>query len=326
MKDFDYQSFWDDSDYSLKNYIDETPTDKIILKVEQELGNKLPKSYIEFMKQHNGGMVQKSWFLTSNFEVVIIEGFLSIGEEKIKGLLGEHGSQFWINEWEYPNIGIYICDTISGGHDMIALDYTECKCSEEPTVVWIAQENEYEKTFLAKNFETFIKSLKDADLMEEFDELNDKVENILYKLLLKHLKSINIKEEIYCLNICYGSEYIMPPFFSFGESSLKKEWLKEIPKTIEKYLWNFAEYGVDEYELQIDKKTQELFDEYNQLATELELWDVQIRTILRVTKKLKNHLLDFNWNMSDDFIVIATDLEQVDVDKNFEFIGNENNN
>jgi hypothetical protein len=29
----------------------------------------------------------------------------------------------WINEWEYPNIGIYFGNCPSGGHDMIALDY-----------------------------------------------------------------------------------------------------------------------------------------------------------------------------------------------------------
>jgi hypothetical protein len=32
----------------------------------------------------------------------------------------------WINEWEYPNIGIYFGNCPSGGHDMIALDYRTC--------------------------------------------------------------------------------------------------------------------------------------------------------------------------------------------------------
>ena len=206
---------------------------------------------------------------------------------------------------------------------MIALDYSKCEKEGEPQVVWIAQEDDYYKHFLAKDFETFISLLRDAELMEEFNELTKEIEEKLFELLLKYMKEITIEKEIYCLNISYGSESnnIIPPFFSFGESYQREEWRKNIPKKIEWYLWNFAEYGVEEYELSLDSQTRKLFDRYNQIATELRLWDIQIRTVLNVTKRLKKHISKFNWNKSDDFVVIATDLEQVDVEKNFEFLG-----
>ena len=196
FKNFDHQSFGLECDYSSKTYEENAPSDEMILKVEEELGYKLPKSYVEFMKEHNGGMVQKSCFLSNNFELILIEGFLSIGEGKIKSLLGEHGSKFWVEEWEYPDIGIYICDTISGGHDMVALDYSKCGKSGEPSVVWIAQENEYEKTILAKNFQVFVEGLRDADLMEEFNELKDEVEDRLFELYSSNNKDKNIEEYI----------------------------------------------------------------------------------------------------------------------------------
>ena len=47
-------------------------------------------------------------------------------QEKSCSLCGELGSQFMIDEWEYPAIGVAICDCPSAGHDMIFLDYRDC--------------------------------------------------------------------------------------------------------------------------------------------------------------------------------------------------------
>ena len=49
-------------------------------------------------------------------------------------------SQFWIDEWGHPPIGIYFADCPSAGHDMIALDYRDCGKSGEPCVVHVDQE------------------------------------------------------------------------------------------------------------------------------------------------------------------------------------------
>ena len=138
------------------------------------------------------------------------------------------------------------------------------------------------------------------------------------------LKKITIAEEIYCLNICYGSEELIPPLFTFGESRDREEWLKNQSKDIETYLWNIAEYSYVDKEFKVEEKeTKELFYRYNKLASELELWSIQIQTILTVAKKLKKYLSEFDWNMSDDFVIAVTDLEQMDVRKNFEFLNDE---
>jgi hypothetical protein len=62
--DFDFSDFWDDDQYSLENYVEETPSDELIKSVEEELGYKLPNSYIALMKLHNGGMPLKTCFPT----------------------------------------------------------------------------------------------------------------------------------------------------------------------------------------------------------------------------------------------------------------------
>lgn len=166
-----FNEFWDDDEYAKKEYISEPPSDDVIAQLEKELGYKLPASYIWLMKKHNGGIPFKDCFPTNkptswSGDHIAISGIYGIGYEKPNSIGGEFGSQFWIDEWEYPNIGIAICDCPSAGHDMIFLDYRDCGPDGEPCVVHIDQENDYEVTWLAKDFETFIKGLVSGDVFE----------------------------------------------------------------------------------------------------------------------------------------------------------------
>ena len=168
---FDLNNFWEDDDYARKNYTEEPPTDDLIAEIEQELGYKLPESYIWLMKQHNGGTPMNTCFPTKEptswaDDHVAITGISGIGRQKTYSICGELGSKFMMEEWGYPNIGIAICDCPSAGHDMIFLDYRTCGTLGEPQVVHIDQEYDYKITFLAENFETFIRGLVNDDRFE----------------------------------------------------------------------------------------------------------------------------------------------------------------
>ena len=161
---FDFENFWNDTQYAQETYVDNPPSDELIADVEQELGYNLPASYIWLMKQHNGGIPVNTCFPTNTptswaEDHVAIAGILGIGREKDNSLCGCFGSQFMIDEWEYPDIGVAICDCPSAGHDMIFLDYRECGTEGEPKVVHIDQDNDYEITLLADTFEDFIRGL-----------------------------------------------------------------------------------------------------------------------------------------------------------------------
>lgn len=164
LDDFDFEGFWNDCDYSLKEYVGNIPTDKDIADIETELGYRLPPSYKLLIKQHNGGMLQKNCFenplqrdwTPENFG---IEGIYGVDRAKPCSLCGNRGSKFWVAEWGYPDIGVTICDCPSGGHDMIFLDYSDCGPQGEPCVVHIDQESNYEITYLADNFDAFIRGL-----------------------------------------------------------------------------------------------------------------------------------------------------------------------
>ena len=178
---FDLTNFWDDNWYALKEYISEPPSDELIASVEEELGYKLPAAYIWLMKQHNGGIPVNTCYPCDEptcwaDDHVAITGIFGIGREKSCSLCGELGSQFMIDEWEYPAIGVAICDCPSAGHDMIFLDYRACGPQGEPTVVHVDQENDYKITHLADSFEEFICGLEHEslyDLDEDVEDLED---------------------------------------------------------------------------------------------------------------------------------------------------------
>ena len=178
---FDLTSFWDDNWYALKEYVSDPPSDELIASVEEELGYKLPAAYIWLMKQHNGGIPVNTCYPCDEptcwaEDHVAITGIFSIGREKSYSLCGELGSQFMIDEWEYPAIGVAICDCPSAGHDMIFLDYRACGPQGEPAVVHVDQENDYKITHLADCFEEFIRGLEHEslyDLDEDVEDLED---------------------------------------------------------------------------------------------------------------------------------------------------------
>lgn len=172
FNNFDFTDFWDDDEYVQEKYIENPPNDELINEIETSLGYKLPQSYIYLMKKHNGGIPKKRAFPTKEEtsyakDHIAITGIMGIGRNKIYSLCGDMGSQFWINEWQYPEVGIAICTTPSGGHDMIFLDYTECGREGEPKVVYIDVENNGKIIKIADNFESFIIGLVDENIFPE---------------------------------------------------------------------------------------------------------------------------------------------------------------
>lgn len=170
--DFDFTNFWTlRCDYARDNYTEAPVTDDIIHAVEAKIGNgrKLPQSYIDLARSNdgkfNGGMPKKVRCPTGlpwPRHSVYINGIFGIGLNKNYSLGGSQGSNFWKKEWRYPSKDmIYFADCPSGGHDMLALDYSSCKKkTDEPKVVHIDQEGNYRKLVVANSFEEFIRKLE----------------------------------------------------------------------------------------------------------------------------------------------------------------------
>ncbi len=164
LDDLDLDDFWEDSDYARKQYVEEGVTDELVVSAEQELGFKLPPSYLALMRSQNGGIPKRTCFPTKTStswaeDHVAITGIMGIGRTKTYSLLGKLGSAFMQEEWGYPTFGICVCNCPSAGHDMIMLDYRECGPEGEPVVVHVDQECDFKVTFLANDFEEFARGL-----------------------------------------------------------------------------------------------------------------------------------------------------------------------
>jgi len=194
LNDFDLNNFWDESDYySCSTKV----TDTMIQETEKVLGYKLPISYIELIKTKNGGTPIDECFPTveptswaSNH--IMISGIKGIGGEW--GIaFSQFNSQEAIEEWGYPDIGIVICECPSAGHDVVMLDYRKCGRSGEPQVVHVDVEVDVNPTitFLAENFEEFIKGLVNQSVFdtseEDFQEDLHKVKNGQFSPLLNEI-------------------------------------------------------------------------------------------------------------------------------------------
>jgi hypothetical protein len=154
----------------MKFFIDDTRgtgpalTEEMVRQAEARLGLRLPAAYIALLRDRNGGVpirrcfrttVPTSW-ATDHIEVSLL---LGIGFEQ--GVDGELGSDYLVQEWGYPDVGLVICDTPSGGHDTVMLDYTACGPEGEPAVVYIDEDRKVYS--LAGTFSDFINGLVACD-------------------------------------------------------------------------------------------------------------------------------------------------------------------
>lgn len=151
-------SFWENSD---ENTVDVIINEGLIEEAEKKIGRKLPGAYLEILNQKNGGVPKKKYFQIddSNDNYIEIASILGIGGER--GIDGELGSRYLIDEWGYPDSGVIFGHGIAGG-TVIMFDYLNIELNDEPEVIFIDLEFE-EKILLAKNFETFVKGLKTHD-------------------------------------------------------------------------------------------------------------------------------------------------------------------
>ncbi len=166
--DLDLSSFWNEDEYYAREYTDDPLTLEKIAHAERALGYKLPASYIALMSHRNGGAPARTCYRTATrtswaHDHVAITGLFSIGSRKMYSVCGALGSQFMVEEWGYPPIGIYFADCPSAGHDMLCLDYTQCGPTGEPRVVHVDQEFDYAVTHVADTFEAFVRGLESDD-------------------------------------------------------------------------------------------------------------------------------------------------------------------
>ncbi|MEV0093699.1 SMI1/KNR4 family protein [Streptomyces sp. NPDC050738] len=132
--------------------------DSLIARAEEVLGVKFPDSYLNVLREKNGGCLRLGCFPT-NVSTTWAPDHISL--DVLFGIGGEFGidavSAELVEEWGYPNIGIVIGITPAAGPDTVMLDYSTCGPSGEPSVVYV--EDDREPKLLASDFATFLNGL-----------------------------------------------------------------------------------------------------------------------------------------------------------------------
>ncbi len=154
---FDTESDW------AKEHIMAPLTDEMIKRAESTIGYKLAKSYIELLRFQNGGVIDDNecW-------LTVIYG-IGTTVDAFNGL--EEMFDNWINEWEYPNIGIPFGETQTAGHDMYFMDYRNLDSAGEPAIVHVENEGGLEDiriTKVADNFKSFLEMVLSGNLSDNF--------------------------------------------------------------------------------------------------------------------------------------------------------------
>jgi hypothetical protein len=154
--------FFDDSRY----FTGPPLTEDLIRAAEARLGYKLPGSYLRLLHVRNDGSPKQKCFPTGKpdwaEDHIEVTGIPGIGGSW--GIDSEQrGSRYMIQEWGYPDVGIFIGQTPSAGHDGIMLDYSECGRDGEPRVIHVEVEgDEPQVQVLAPNLESFLLGLVDC--------------------------------------------------------------------------------------------------------------------------------------------------------------------
>lgn len=155
-----------------------------------------------------------------------------------------------------------------------------------------------------------------------FTQLTAIAEERLFAVIRQNIHEHPIQEELYCIYINYGNSDFFPPAIAYGTKAEKDHWQATQGAKAKWIVWNPADYQYNR-DVRMDQETADFFDFYNQETVMRQKHTVAKRAILNVVVKLKAVLNELKLNKTGDFIIVAADVEQVDLKKNFKILNPE---
>ena len=141
-----------------------------------------------------------------------------------------------------------------------------------------------------------------------YKKLSERVAERFYALLIPAIKAYPIPEPLYCLNIAFDYQYIMPPTIGFGTESERREWKESYGKRADGLLWNTADYA-HTVEIETDNEDTALFDLFNQETEMQEKSSAATKLLVACAQRLKEEWASLGIPSTDDFVVVVSDIE-----------------
>ena len=141
-----------------------------------------------------------------------------------------------------------------------------------------------------------------------YKALSEKAAERYYALLVPTIKAYPVKEPLYCINLSFDYQNILPTRIGFGTESERQEYQK-YGKEAKHYLWNTAEYA-HTIDIEPNEEDAALFDLFNQETEMQEKSCAATKLLVACAKHLKEEWSSLDIPSTNDFVVVVSDVEE----------------
>ena len=142
-----------------------------------------------------------------------------------------------------------------------------------------------------------------------YKALSGKAMERYYALLVAAIKAYSVKEPLYCINLSFDYQNILPTRIGFGTESERQEWKKTYGERVDRFLWNTAEYA-HTIDIEPNEEDAALFDLFNQETEMQEKSSAATKLLVACAKRLKEECASLGIPSTDDFVIVVGDEEE----------------
>ena len=142
-----------------------------------------------------------------------------------------------------------------------------------------------------------------------YKALSEKAMERYYALLVPTIKAYPIKEPLYCINLSFDYQNILPTRIGFGLESDRQKWNETYGERVDRYLWNTAEYA-HTIDIEPNEEDAALFDLFNQETEMQEKSSAATKLLVACAKRLKEECTSLGIASTDDFVIVVGDEEE----------------
>ena len=142
-----------------------------------------------------------------------------------------------------------------------------------------------------------------------YKALSEKAMERYYALLVPTIKAYIIKEPLYCINLSFDYQNILPTRIGFGLESDRQKWNETYGERVDRYLWNTAEYA-HIIDIEPNEEDATLFDLFNQETEMQEKSSAATKLLVACAKRLKEECASLGIPSTNGFVVVVSDEEE----------------
>ena len=142
-----------------------------------------------------------------------------------------------------------------------------------------------------------------------YKALSEKAAERYYALLVPTIKAYIIKELLYCINLSFDYQNILPTRIGFGLESDRQKWNETYRERVDRYLWNTAEYA-HIIDIEPNEEDATLFDLFNQETEMQEKSSAATKLLVACAERLKEECASLGIPSTNDFVVVVSDEEE----------------